>query len=280
MIESQTTQCASCQAEFTIGSEEQAFIATIAPEVGGQRIEIPLPTRCPRCRQQRRLLWRNDRTLYRRTCDKTGKAIISQFSPDKPFPVYDNDVWWSDAWDPLEYGRDVDLNRSILEQIADLQKVVPRSATNKFDAEGSDYVHNVWHIKGSYLCFNVGYAEDSYYCSECYYVTDLVDCLLTYHSERSYELLHASKSSNSRYLEESSRCSNAYFSYDCRNCNDIVLCTNLRNKQYCIRNVQYSKEEYLTKLAEFNFGSRKAVEQLQTEYAALRARAIHGTVAE
>jgi len=52
------------------------------------KYNIPSPTLCPECRSQRRLAWRNRRNMYRRTCDASGKNIISMFSPDKPYKVY------------------------------------------------------------------------------------------------------------------------------------------------------------------------------------------------
>jgi hypothetical protein len=77
---------------------------------------IPPPTLCPDCRQQRRLSFRNERKLYKRKCDATGKDIISIYSPDKPYTVYHQDYWWSDAWEPMDYGRDFDFSRSAIEQ--------------------------------------------------------------------------------------------------------------------------------------------------------------------
>jgi hypothetical protein len=32
--------------------------------------------------------------------------------------------------------------------------------------------------------------------------------------------------------------------YDCDLCEDCILCTNLKNKSFCIENIQYSREEY------------------------------------
>jgi hypothetical protein len=37
---------------------------------------------------------------------------------------------------------------------------------------------------------------------------------------------------------------NVLYSYNCHGCNDCFGCIGLRNKQYCILNKQYSKEEY------------------------------------
>jgi Zn ribbon nucleic-acid-binding protein len=58
---------------------------------------------CPDCRQQRRLAFRNERNLYKRKCDATGKNIISIYSPDKNIKVYNQDFWWSDKWNTMDY---------------------------------------------------------------------------------------------------------------------------------------------------------------------------------
>jgi hypothetical protein len=41
---------------------------------------------------------------------------------------------------------------------------------------------------------------------------------------------------------------------------------NLRNKQYCIHNEQYTREEYFKKLSEYNFGSYAVIEKLRAEF--------------
>ena len=44
------------------------------------------------------------------------------------------------------------------------------------------------------------------------------------------------------------------------------MCCNLRNKQYCIRNKQYSKEDYEKELKNTNFGSHKNLFALKKEF--------------
>lgn len=267
--------CRSCQATFVIGPEEAAFIDSLSPDLGGQHLTLPLPTRCPRCRQQQRLLWRNERKLYRRTCSKTGKAIVSMYSPDKPYPVYANDVWWSDVWDPLTYGREVDFSRPIMDQIAELHQVVPRVAAARVDVEGSEYCNNVWHLKDCYLCFNVGHSEDSCYCDECYSNRDLYDSFLTYGSERTYESIHGNKLTNCAFMFLGSRSSDCFLSVKCRQSSNLILCSNLHNQQYCIRNVQYSKEEFERRKATLNLGSRQSLARLLVEYRQLQQTAVY-----
>ena len=64
---------------------------------------VGLPTLCPAERQRRRLSFRNERKLYKRKCDATGKDIISIYDETVKFPVYDQKYWWSDNWDALDY---------------------------------------------------------------------------------------------------------------------------------------------------------------------------------
>ena len=77
--------------------------------------------------QRRRLCFRNERTLYPRTCDGTGEKIISIYSPDKPYKIYKSDYWYSDKWDPLSYSRDFDMNRPFFEQLKELQSKAAKS---------------------------------------------------------------------------------------------------------------------------------------------------------
>ena len=90
------------------------------PAAPQREYPIPPPTLSPDCRAQRRLAFRNERHLYHRKSDLSGKQIISCFSPDKLTKVFSQDEWWSDAWDPLEYGRDFDFSRPFFEQFAEL----------------------------------------------------------------------------------------------------------------------------------------------------------------
>ncbi|TSC60662.1 MAG: Uncharacterized protein Greene041662_148 [Candidatus Peregrinibacteria bacterium Greene0416_62] len=84
--------CSQCSAKFEIAQADLAFLDKVSPLFGGKKYTIPSPKLCPDCRQQRRLAFRNERHLYHRKCDKTGRQIISVYSPDKPFPVYEQEL--------------------------------------------------------------------------------------------------------------------------------------------------------------------------------------------
>ena len=90
--------------EFPIYQSDLEFYDKISPTFNGVKYQIPTPTLCPEERQRRRLAFRNERKLYRRTCDASGQNIISMYSPDKSYKIYHKDYRWSDARDATFYG--------------------------------------------------------------------------------------------------------------------------------------------------------------------------------
>jgi hypothetical protein len=135
--------CAHCRQTFEITDDDLKFYDRISPVFNGKKYSITPPTLCPDCRQQRRAAHLNELNLYKRTCDLTGKMIISNFSPDNSHKVYNQESWYSDAWDPLSYGRDIDWNRSFFEQYKELCDAIPYPALftgYKYD-ENADYTN-------------------------------------------------------------------------------------------------------------------------------------------
>src|SRR3989338_10152622 len=91
--------CQNCKTGFTIEPEDFYFY---------KKIDVPPPTFCPECRLQRRLAWRNERSLYRRICNLCKQPTLSVYSEKSGMNVFCNPCWWSDKWDSLEYGMDFD----------------------------------------------------------------------------------------------------------------------------------------------------------------------------
>jgi hypothetical protein len=129
--------CAVSGAEFPIYQSDMEFYDKISPTFGGEKYQIPTPTICPEERQRRRLLFRNERKLYKRKCDASGKDIISIYSPDKPYKVYDQKFWRSDEWNPLDYGRDFDFEKSFMQQFNSLLKDIPHISVVTISNENS-----------------------------------------------------------------------------------------------------------------------------------------------
>ncbi len=130
------------------------FYEKVSPVIRDKKYLIPPPKLCPDCRKQRRLAFRNERKLYKRKCDATGKEIISIYSPDKPYTIYHQDYWWSDKWDPMKYGREFDFSRSAFEQFGELMSEVPRPSLLNASCENSEYTNYSSYLKDSYLVFD------------------------------------------------------------------------------------------------------------------------------
>lgn len=219
-------------------------------------MEVPEPTLCPDCRMQRRMAVRNERNLYKRICDLTGKSIISCYSPEKPFTVYHHKEWMSDKWDPLSYGRDFDFSRSFFEQYAELQKDMPRISLHVNDTmENCDYCNYGGTSKDCYLTFCPVQSEKCLYswtpgmCLEDIDGYANISCQHVYECstvEYSYELFYSSFCQN---------CSNSYFLLDCKDCQYCFGCTNLQHKKYYFFNEPLSKENFEKKVAEITSSS-------------------------
>ncbi|MFH0820457.1 MAG: zinc-ribbon domain containing protein [Candidatus Peregrinibacteria bacterium] len=230
--------CPQCKSSFEVTAKDRRFY---------DRIGVPEPTLCPDCRQQRRMAFRNEKNLYHRKCDLTGKQLVSIYSADKPYTVYDRQEWWGDKWDPLSFGRDFDFSKPFFSQIGDLMRAVPRPAAYIVNGVNSEYNNHVENVKNCYLCVDT-VGEDIYYSDWCLDGRLVVDSFYMYKCELCYELQMCKNCYHCIYCLLADDCSDSYFLYDCKNCRDCLMCSNLRNKQYCILNKQYSKEEYFKKL--------------------------------
>lgn len=270
-MQPETKNCKSCTKDFVIESEDFAYY---------EKIQVPLPTWCPDCRQQRRYAWRNERVLYRRPCDLCAKSTVTIYSPNKPFKVYCPPCWWGDGWSGLDYGRDFDFSRPFFEQWQELQLLAPRIALLSKNSINSDYTNHSNNNKNCYLSFATFDSENVLYSANVWVQSrDSLDLYLASvegGAELSYECLDSSRIYSCQYGMFLKDCTNCYYSYDLRGCSDCFLSYNLRNKQYCIRNEQYTKEEYLKKLAEFNLGSATARAELYKQWQTMmKDEAIH-----
>lgn len=269
-------RCRRCQQAFRVAAEDLEFYQKISPSFGGQTYEIPAPTYCPACRQQRRQVWRNIRTLYRRPSSKGGQEIVSLYPPDRTdYQIYSPQEWWADDWDALQYGRDFDATRGFFEQFDALLKAVPRAALFQNKAENCEFTNHVVECKDCYMSFGIFYGcEKVHYSYLTFGSRDSIDIAYSDKVEQCYELTGSDNCFGCRYSSRLSNCREVYFSQDLVGCSDCILSTNLRNKQYCIRNQQLTKEEYERQRAAMNLGSHQGVQALLAEYQQLRANAV------
>jgi len=243
--------CRHCSQAFETTKEDLAFYDKVSPVFHGEKVLIPPPTLCPDCRRQRRFSFRNERSLYHRKCDLTGKQIISSYAIDAVNPAYEKDVWWSDRWNPLSYGRPIDFTRTFFDQYLELQNVVPQLALNVWNSENSDYCNYVGHVKDSYLIFGSVYSQDCYYGSP-YYSENCVDTLLVRECTWCFECVDCRKLNHCFYCRDCHNCNDLLYCYDMQGCHDCIGCAGLRKKEYCILNEQLTREEYERRKSEIN----------------------------
>jgi hypothetical protein len=249
----QSKTCTHCQAPFDITDQDLAFYDRVSPAIDGKKYAFPAPTMCPACRRQRRLAYRNDRTLYKSICAMTGKPMISMYNTDYGYTVYEQGIWRSDERDPMSYGRTFDPSRSFFEQYYELMKQVPRFNLYNMDSENCDYVNYAPHCKNCYLLFGSRFSEDCYYGQTILGESkNCMDSLFLDGCEYCYENIDCTKNYNSFFCQNCIQCTNSYFCFDCENCTNCIGCYNLRNKDYHILNKPVSKEEFMAEKAKFS----------------------------
>jgi len=250
--------CKTCGNSYEVSSTNLAYYEKISPEFAGKKFPISPPTLCPDCRQQRRASHLNELKLYKRPCDFTGKMMISNFSPQNPHKVYNQGSWYSDAWDPLEYGRDFDFSRPFFDQYKELCDAVPLPAlftAYQYD-ENSDYTNYAGKNKNCYLIFDSDENQDCYYSYSLNGSRNCMDCFRLRGGELCYECVDCLQCYNCAYLQESVNCRDSAFLYSCIGCSNCLMCVNLRNKEYHIDNKPVTKEEFETFRAMLSSRSR------------------------
>ncbi len=241
-----TKKCARSAESFEVTETDLAFYDRISPVFAGNKYLIPAPSLSPDERFRRRLAFRNQIYLYTRRSTRSGKTIFSIYPEDAQFPVWDNNEWWEDSWDPLEYGAAFDPSRSFFEQFEALRNRVPHFSRPGVNLENSEYSANGSNLKNCYLVFATSGASDSMYGESIWYSKDCIDCTDTRNSELCYDCVACVGCYNVQSSQYSENCRDSYFLLNCRSCSDCFACANLRRKRFCVFNEQLSEAEYRT----------------------------------
>jgi len=255
-MKSEKKRCQNCKTEFTIESEDFEFY---------QKIGVPAPTFCPECRAQRRFAYKTDLFVYKRKDDYSGKMTFSDFSPKNSVKVYDQKIWDSDKWDPMDYGHEYDWNKPFFEQIDNLFQTVPWPSRVIVDTVNCDYCKSIIGSKNSYLVMSSADAENCAYGYRLVSSKDSFDSMHLKKSELCYQGLMLNNCYKTFFSSYCDDCQETIFCYNCVGCSNCFGCANLKHGKYQIFNKQYSKEEYFEKLKEFNIGSFSNLEKLQSQ---------------
>lgn len=251
--------CQNCKNDFTIESDDFLFY---------EKIQVPPPTWCPECRYVRRLSWRNERTFYKRKCDKTGANIVGMYKEGARFPVYASSVWWGDSWDAKDFGQDFDFSKTFFEQFKELQNKVPRSAMLNTACVDCEFSNHSANSKNCYMCTGAFGSEN---CLHSAHILPAKNSSDVYRAEGSsnenlFECINVHDCYNCQYCYLVTNSFDCYYSFDLKNCSNCFLSYNLRGQSYVFRNQKYSKEEYFQKIKEFNLKSHTEREKLYNEW--------------
>jgi hypothetical protein len=248
----ETRNCQNCKRDFDIKSEDLDFYT---------KFQVPKPTFCPECRFIRRLVFRNERKMFKATDANTGKEIFSLFPNESGRKIVTQEEWFSDTWDAMDYGKEYDFSKSFFTQLFELDKEVPIYALNETAMVRSDYCGNASYLKDCYLIFNSNRTETSMYGNAIDRSKDCVDCSNVGECEICYESFWLANCYQCYFCIMCVESRNMWFSRDCLGCSDCFGCTNLRNQSYCIFNEKYSKEDYHKKIAEMSLDTREGIDE-------------------
>ncbi|MFK7780439.1 MAG: hypothetical protein QM490_04890 [Candidatus Gracilibacteria bacterium] len=263
----ETKICKQCNSSFDITDKDLEFYDKVSPIFNDIKYNIPTPQQCPECRERRRLGFRNERIMYRRNSDFSGKEIISMYSPDKSYKVYTHDEWFSDKWDAMDYGVNFDFSKSFFEQINKLIFEVPLLGLTNSESENSSFNNYIIGVKNCYMS-SVVYldSEDVYYSSWVYTGKDIIDCRSIFDSQVCYESHDCRYCSNCFYVSHSFNSYNCFFSRNLTGCKNCIFCTNLENKEYYIFNKKVSKDEFEIQKNQILTGSYENINNALIEF--------------
>ncbi len=246
--------CRQCSQVFEITSEDLAFYEKVSPVFHGKKELIPPPTLCPECRMQRRLAWRNERQLYLRKCDQSNRQIISLYSSDKPYRVYEPTAWWADNEDYRQQGLPWD-EESLLSSVASLFMSIPHLSKMNVHCENCEYANQSYGSKNCYMSVATDFSEDCYFTDYSARCRNCSDCFSLSGSELCYECIDCINCYHCCYVQRSVECKDCFFCFDCKQCKYCFGCTSLRNQSYCIYNSPVSEHEWHEKVGSLVFSS-------------------------
>lgn len=256
-MEAQTKNCQNCKKDFVIEPDDFSFY---------EKMKVPPPTWCFKCRMQRRLIWRNERNLFRRVDARNGGELFSGFPPEADLKTYTNNFWHGGDWNPLSFGIDYDFSDNFFNQFKSLFSIVPLPAKSSAGfMENSDYCNEAGRLRNAYLCFDADFVDDSAYLVKATNIKDTYDSHEVIDDELCYEDVMVNKSYRTFFSLDCESCVDVWFSKGLRGCTNCFGCVNLSGKSHYWFNEALSKEEYEKRFSEFNSSSFSEITKARDE---------------
>ncbi len=237
--------------------------------------QIPDPRLSPEARLQRRLAFRNERALFQRKSDLSGKRIVSIFSADAPYTVYDQEEWWSDAWDGIQFGRDFDFSKTFTEQFKELCLQVPHISLFTSNVENSYYTNYTLNSRDCYLAYGTTNCDSCLYTKLVSNCTDVIDCYAVYSSELCYEGAASHGCYNCSYFQNCRHCSDCFAVEACQSSRNCAFCFGLYKGEYHWFNERVGKERFHRLMAELRQMSVVELSNLWQRFSDLKRKIPH-----
>ena len=259
--------CADCKKEFTIDSGDLILY---------EKIGVVVPDICFFCRIKQHLAFFAFGKFRKGTSSLSGESLITVLPNNPRYPIYKSHEWWGDGWDATDFAQEYDDKRPFFDQLKELQEKIPRPHQVGKNSTNCDWCDDVWDSKNCYLSRSLSECENLNYGYRDVKIKDSFDIIYSFNLQNSYDCLFCHDSFGLNFSENSRDSIDSYFLFDCRNCQNCFMSWNLRNKQYCIRNKQYTKEEYEKELKKIRFDSYEDIENLKKEFQnILKEQAVH-----
>jgi len=156
-----------------------------------------------------------------------------------------DDFFSINEWIYVEY----DLNISFFENYKLLRNEISLPYLWQFWSwnENSEYADTIYNSKNCYLSVSTAFdVQNILYSLECHGNLDTVISSVWVHSNSTniYQCAWVADSYNVLYSYNIQNSSSIRFSSNLTGCSFCLLCDSLMNQSYCIKNKQYTKEEY------------------------------------
>lgn len=132
-----------------------------------------------------------------------------------------------------------------LEEIINAWNEINYTTTERvYDSINTYQSDTVYRSENVFRCSDCGDSKNIIYCDSCYRVENLLasqrstDCTFCIRCDDSKSC------SNSYNVICSNKIINSMFISDCSNLDECLFCSHISNKQYCIANMQFPKDEY------------------------------------
>ena len=240
----ETKKCRISGKEFFVTDTDLEYYDKKSPIFAGKKYPIPSPTLCPDERKRRRLSWRNERKLYHRKCDKTGNSLITIYSPDKPYTVYDQKIWWGDDWNPCEFGKDFDFKKTFFDQLWKLYHNVPQINVLTSQNENCEFTNLTANCRNCYLIYE---SSNNEFCEYgCWFQKSehCIDCAFIHECKYCYEVSDCYNCHSLFWSQNCDNCRESYYLSNCMSCQKCFWCVNLINKSYHIFNREVTPEQF------------------------------------